>query len=81
MTAREQYVDVFLRSFELETGSVDVEQLRYQSIPQWDSIAHLMLIMNLEEAFAISIDAEDVIDFSSYEKGKEILRKYHVDID
>ena len=28
--------------------------------------------------FGISIETDDVIDFSSYEKGKEILKKYKV---
>jgi acyl carrier protein len=76
----EKYALVFLHTFELTPGEVEVEQLSYQSIPQWDSIAHLSLIMNLEEAFAISIDAEDVIEFGSYAKGKDILRKYDVEL-
>ena len=28
--------------------------------------------------FNISIETDDVIDFSSYDKGKEILKKYKV---
>jgi len=35
-------------------------------------------IVSLEKNFGISIETDDVIDFSSYEKGKEILKKYKV---
>ncbi len=81
MTNRDLYKQVFTQSFEIDPEKVDVEMLSYNSIAQWDSIAHMVLIMNLEETFAISIDAEDLIEFSSYEKGKEILKKYDVAVE
>jgi acyl carrier protein len=41
----------------------------------------MSLISALEEAFDIMMDTDDIIDFSSYEKGKEILKKYDVEIE
>jgi len=38
------------------------------------------LIAELEELFDISMEMDDIIDFSSFEKGKEILKKYDIDI-
>ena len=38
------------------------------------------LMSDLEEAFDIEMDIDDIIDFSSYEKGMEILDKYEVKI-
>ena len=55
-------------------------KLEYNSIPEWDSIGHMSLIGALEDEFGISIDTDDIIDFSSFEKGKEILKKYEVEI-
>ena len=52
------------------------DTLSYATIPQWDSIAHMALIAAIEEAFDIMIDTEDVIDMSSFQKGKEIVAKY-----
>ena len=52
--------------------------LKYQAIPEWDSISHMMLISQIEEDFDISIDTDDVIDLSSFEKAIEILSKYGV---
>jgi acyl carrier protein len=58
----------------------ELSALTYQSIPQWDSIGHMQLIAALEAAFDIMMDTEDILDLSSYEKGKEILKKYGVEI-
>jgi acyl carrier protein len=56
------------------------EQLHYQSIPEWDSVGHMTLIAEIEEKFNITIEIDDIIDFSSYNKGKEILMKYGIHI-
>jgi acyl carrier protein len=62
--------------------SVSIEQisdeLAYQSIPEWDSITHMILISQLEDDFGVSIDTDDVIDMSSVAKAREILTKYGV---
>lgn len=47
--------------------------LKYQDVESWDSVGHMSLISALEEAFDIMMDTDDIIDFNSYEKGKEIL--------
>ena len=40
----------------------------------------LALVATLEDAFDIMMEMDDIIDLSSFEKGKEILRKYAVEI-
>jgi acyl carrier protein len=56
------------------------ENLAYNSIPEWDSVAHMSLIAQIEESFDIMLDTNDVIDMSSVAKAREILRKYDVNI-
>jgi acyl carrier protein len=51
------------------------DELTYQSISEWDSITHMILISQLEDDFGVSIDTDDVIDMSSVAKAKEILTK------
>ncbi len=34
----------------------------------------------LEEAFNIELETDDIIDFSSFEKGIEILKKYGINL-
>lgn len=76
MTNLEKYDEAFCTSFEL-TGD-QLPGLTYQSVRLWDSVGHMTLVAALEDAFDIMMDTDDIIDFSSYEKGKEILRKYGV---
>jgi len=35
----------------------------------------------VEESFDIMMETDDIIDFSSFKKGIEILKKYDVDIE
>lgn len=63
----------------LEVGpEVDVNLLEYRSIPEWDSIAHMALVAEIEEAFDVMLPTEDVIALSSFTKCVEILRKHGV---
>ena len=55
------------------------EKIKYNDVPEWDSIGHMTLMSELEEGFDISIDTDDIIDFSSFKKGIQILKKYKVD--
>ncbi|MFK7731229.1 MAG: acyl carrier protein [Pseudomonadales bacterium] len=53
-----------------------VPTLEYNTIPQWDSLAHMRLIAEIEEAFDIMIDSDDLIDMSSFAISIDMVRKY-----
>lgn len=78
MTNLEKYKNAFVEVFAIEAEKA--EGLEYQSIKEWDSVGHMELIAALEEAFDIMMDTDDIIDFSSFEKGKEIMKKYDVEV-
>lgn len=67
----------FAEALKIDVSRVNVG-LKYQTIPEWDSISHMMLISQIEEDFDVSIDTDDVIDLSSFDKAIEILSKYGV---
>jgi acyl carrier protein len=71
------YDKVFMENFSIEKGQLTAA-LEYNSIPEWDSVGHMSLMAGLEEAFDIIMEMDDIIDFSSYDVGKEILAKYDV---
>lgn len=75
-----KYNKAFFESFDIDETAVVVEDLEYESIVEWDSVGHMGLIAEIEEAFGIELEMDDVIDFGSYVKGKEILKKYNVEI-
>lgn len=78
MSNLEKYNNVFVEN--LQVTENQLAGLKYQAVPLWDSVGHMTLIAALEDAFDIMLDTDDIIDFSSYEKGKEILKKYEVEI-
>ena len=73
MTNLEKYTEAFTKTFEISADEAMV--LKYQDIKAWDSVGHMALMAALENVFDIMMDADDIIDFSSYEKGKVILQK------
>ena len=77
MSNLELYIECFVESFEIQKDIV--HKLEYQSIDQWDSVGH-MVLMSAEEKFDIMLEMDDIIDFSGFEKGKEILSKYDLKI-
>ncbi len=79
MSQKEKYSEIFRKSLSIGNDKFS-EELKYNEIEEWDSIGHMSLMSGLEEEFKISFETDDIIDFSSYQKGIEILRKYKVNI-
>ena len=77
MTNLEKYNNVFIENLQITEDKL--VGLTYQSVELWDSVGHMSLVAALEDEFEIMIDTDDIIDLSSYEKGKEILAKYGVE--
>ncbi|OMF49989.1 acyl carrier protein [Paenibacillus peoriae] len=75
----EKYNEIFMTCFELDESKLN-DDLLYNSIPAWDSVGHMGMIAAIEESFDIMMDTDDIIDFSSYQKGKEIMKKYDVEL-
>jgi len=71
-----KYNKAFINTFSIEEKKL--EGLEYNKIEAWDSIGHMSLMSDLEESFKITFETDDIIDFSSYKKGKEILKKYKI---
>lgn len=76
MSNLEKYNAAFLESFGVTEDQLS--GLAYQSINAWDSVGHMQLIAALEDTFDIMFDTDDIIEFISYEKGKELMAKYEV---
>ncbi len=79
MTNKEKYVGAFVES--LDVKEEQVAGLKYQDIPSWDSVGHMSLIAAIEDAFDIQFETDDIVEFGSFEKGIEILKKYGVVIE
>ena len=76
---KKKYQDIFIKSLSLNSEKFN-ENIKYNEVPEWDSIGHMTLISGLEDGFNISLETDDIVDFSSFKKGMEILNKYKVNI-
>ena len=73
----EKYNQAFVNVF--GTKVVDLnDSYSKETVEEWDSVHQLSLISELEESFDIMFDPEDIMDMTSYAKGKELLEKYEV---
>ena len=77
MSAKEKYQDIFIKSLSIDSNKFN-ENIKYNEIPEWDSIGHMTLIAALEEEYKISLETDDIVDLSSFKKGIELLKKYNV---
>ncbi len=77
MTNLEKYNQIFAEVFGVDISKLGAE-FSSQNVDGWDSVRQLSLTASMEDAFDIMLDAEDIIDFNSYENGKAILAKYEI---
>lgn len=80
MSNLEKYNDVFCRILNVNTDDLN-ETFTFKDVPQWDSVAHLSLISELEETFDVFFESEDILHYGSYENGKTILEKMGINME
>lgn len=77
MNNEEKLRQVFTEALGIDASQV-TDALTYNTIPEWDSIGHMALIAEIDDAFDTMLDTDDVLELSSFAKAKEILAKYDV---
>lgn len=78
MSNIEKYNHVF--SEVMSASSENLANLKFKESENWDSVGHMTLISALEDAFDIFLEVDDMMSITSYDKGKEVLSKYGVDL-
>lgn len=73
----EKYNNAFVQVFGAKVEELN-DNYGKETVGEWDSVHQLSLIAELEEAFNIMFDPEDIMEMTSYAKGKELLAKYDV---
>ncbi len=68
---RENLKKVFLDILEIDSIS---EEDSVETIPSWDSVRHLSLILALEEQFGVTFDAEKIPELTSFRAIEAALR-------
>ena len=79
MNNLEKYNQAFIEVFGVEENALG-SNFNKDSVDGWDSVHQLNIIALLEESFDIMLDPEDIMELTSYEKGKELMSKYEVEL-
>ena len=74
---KEKLQTIFSTIFNIDLNDYNFE-LSQDMFEKWDSINHMTLMSGLEEGFNITMESDDIIDFSSFKKGIQILKKYKI---
>lgn len=73
----EKYNNAFVQVFGAKMEDLN-DNYSKETVDEWDSVHQLSLIAEFEETFDIMFDPEDIMEMTSYAKGKELLKKYEV---
>jgi acyl carrier protein len=76
MVNLERLRNVFRNSLQLPED-MDFFAVRYGETAGWDSVAHMGLVAEIEQAFDVMFTTEQVIDMSSFEKAQDLLHSGH----
>ena len=64
---------VFAETFGLDADTFSLE-MAPEDVPQWDSLGHMRLVMNLEQTFGIQFEVDEITEMSSGRKIIELLQ-------
>lgn len=78
MSNQEKLVQAFATALAIPAATV-VDTLTYESIPQWDSVAHMALVTELESVFDVMLDTDEILAMSSVAISRDILAKHSVE--
>lgn len=73
MNNKEKYQQIFEEIFNVDDSELNAE-FNFKDIGTWDSFTHLTLISELEDAFDVMFESDDILHFGGYLNGIEILK-------
>lgn len=77
MTNLEKLNNIFCEVFSVEASALN-DEFDKNTVESWDSVRQLSLTSSVEDEFDIMLDAEDILEFTSYNNAKQILAKYDI---
>jgi acyl carrier protein len=75
ITTSSQKLDDAIRTGLALPDTLDITGIAYGHTEEWDSVAHMQMVVAIENAFGIMIDTDDVIAMSDYHEIRRILRE------
>lgn len=64
----------------LEIPMEEVETATMEGVDKWDSIGQMSLVAIIEDAFGIEFEPDEVMRFTSFATGVDILKNHGIEI-
>ena len=77
MTNIEKLKNAFVEGLELPVE--EVENATMEKVEKWDSIGQMSLIAIIEDSFGIELEQEEVMRFTSFAAGVDILKNHNIE--
>ncbi len=78
MSNQEKLTQSFATALGIPTTMV-VDTLAYETVPQWDSIAHMALVTELEVVFDVMLDTDEILAMSTVAIARQTLIKHGIE--
>lgn len=78
MSNKEKYQNIFVNIFNVDAKDLN-DTFNFKDVEKWDSLTHLTLISELEDAFDIMFETDDILHFGGYVNGMKTLARYGVE--
>ena len=76
MSNIEKLINVFVEGLEIPIE--EVEHATMDRVEKWDSIGQMSLVAIIEDVFGFEFEPEEVMQFTSFEAGKSILKNHNI---
>ncbi|PQG13585.1 acyl carrier protein [Enterococcus faecium] len=76
-----KYKKIFIENLQLPEVFEEFSSLTIENTSNWDSLAQITLISDIETEFDIELETEDILLLNSFNAGIEILKEKGVYIE
>jgi acyl carrier protein len=73
MTVIDRLAAIFEKVFGIEPGDFSLDTVP-EDVLRWDSLGHMTLVMDLEDAFGVHFEVDEIAELTSGRKIVEVLR-------
>ena len=75
----EKLKDILAKVLLIDESKISDEMSR-KSVKEWDSMAHLMLVSEIESAFEVTMDDDDIMEIQTVRDIKKTLQKLGISV-
>jgi len=78
-TTDEKLKDIVAKVLLIDETKISDEMSR-KNVKEWDSMAHLMLVSEIESAFEVTMDDDDIMEIQTVSDIKKTLKKLGISV-